>query len=236
MSESGHRQNTFYKNESWFILIFHTPETISPIGLAFFTLVKGDFYLWMEAGRLKQIEEIYHAALEIKSGERESFFKKTCGADENLRREVESLLSYENSSDNFLDAPPESLAAEMFAEREKQTSRINQQIEHYKIKKLLGKGGMGEVYLAEDTKLDRLVALKILPQEFSQNAERMRRRFVREAKAASGLNHPHIAHIYEIGEAEDVNFIAMEFIEGVSLREKIHGERVGLRTLLKYLA
>ncbi len=171
----------------------------------------------MDAERLKQVEEIYHAVLEIAPDKRASFFKENCRADADLRREVESLLSFENTFDSFLDAPPESLAAEMFAEQEKQTSRINQQIGHYKIKKLLGKGGMGEVYLAEDTKLDRLVALKILPKEFSQNAERMRRRFVREAKAASGLNHPHIAHIYEIGEAEDVNFIAMEFVEGVSL-------------------
>jgi len=190
----------------------------------------------MDAERLKQIEEIYHAVLEIAPDKRESFFKDYSGADGDLRREVESLLSFENTFDSFLDQPPESLAAEMFAEQEKQTSRINQQIGHYKIKKLLGKGGMGEVYLAEDTKLDRLVALKILPEEFSQNAERMRRRFVREAKAASGLNHPHIAHIYEIGEADGVNFIAMEFVEGVSLREKLHVERVGLKTLLKYLA
>ncbi len=188
----------------------------------------------MNAKRLKQIEEIYHAALEIPFAGREAFFNQFCDADEDLRREVESLLSFEESTDDFLDASPESLAAAMFVERENRASLINRKIGHYKVKRLLGKGGMGEVYLAEDNKLDRLVALKILPQEFSQ--ERMRHRFVREAKAASGLNHPHIAHVYEIGEADGVNFIAMEFVEGVSLREKIHVERVGLRTLLKYLA
>ena len=122
----------------------------------------------------------------------------------------------------------------MFAEYQEQPSLIGRKIGHYKVKQLLGKGGMGEVYLAEDTKLDRLVALKILPEEFSCSAER-RRRFAREAKAASGLNHPYIAHIYEIGEIEDVNFIAMEFVEGVSLREKIHIERESLSSLLKYL-
>ncbi|MCA1628186.1 MAG: serine/threonine protein kinase, partial [Acidobacteria bacterium] len=189
----------------------------------------------MDAARLKQIEAIYHAALDIPTAGREAFCKDVCGADENLRREVESLLSFENAFDSFIDTPPDSLAAEMFAEQENRTSLVDEEISHYKIKKLLGKGGMGEVYLAEDTKLDRRVALKILPREFSQNAVRMRR-FVREAKSASGLNHPNIAHIYEIGEAENVNFIAMEFVEGISLREKIHGERVDLRTLLKYLA
>ena len=105
----------------------------------------------------------------------------------------------------------------------------------YEIQHLLGAGGMGEVYLAEDTHLERKVALKILPAEVGQNAERMQR-FVREAKAASALNHPNIAHVYEIGESEGTNFIAMEFIEGESLRAKIHRERVDLRRLLKYLA
>ena len=105
----------------------------------------------------------------------------------------------------------------------------------YEILSPLGAGGMGEVYLAKDTRLERKVALKILPGTLAQDSERMQR-FVREAKAASALNHPNIAHIYEIGESGGANFIAMEFIEGVSLREKIHRERVDSRRLLKYLA
>src|SRR6476619_5625110 len=92
---------------------------------------------------------------------------------------------------------------------------------HYRIVSKLGAGGMGEVYLAQDTKLDRKVALKILSADVASNQDRMSR-FVREAKSAAALNHPNIAHIYEIGEAEGTHFIAMEFVEGVTLREKIH--------------
>jgi serine/threonine protein kinase/tetratricopeptide (TPR) repeat protein len=118
-------------------------------------------------------------------------------------------------------------------------------VSHYHIISKLGSGGMGEVYLAQDTKLDRKVALKILPSALAANQGRMRR-FVQEAKCAAALNHPNIAHIYEIGEAENqgssqtveaksVHFIAMEFIDGHTLREEIHHERTPLSKLLKYL-
>lgn len=104
----------------------------------------------------------------------------------------------------------------------------------YEVRSLLGAGGMGEVYLAQDKQLDRSVALKILPPDIVSNPDRMRR-FVQEAKAAATLNHPHIAHIYEIGLAEDINFIAMEFIEGQTLRDLIRLDQIGLGKALKYL-
>jgi serine/threonine protein kinase len=111
--------------------------------------------------------------------------------------------------------------------------KAKEQLGRYRIHSSLGAGGMGEVYLAEDLHLERKVALKILPADVAQNAERMQR-FIREAKTASGLNHPNIAHIYEIGEEGGVNFIAMEFIEGKTLQAKIQSERIELRQLLKY--
>jgi serine/threonine protein kinase/tetratricopeptide (TPR) repeat protein len=108
------------------------------------------------------------------------------------------------------------------------------QLGRYEIRSKIGAGGMGEVYLAQDTKLDRKVALKILPAELASNRDRMER-FVREAKAAAALSHPNIAQIFEIGEDNGVHYIAMEFIDGVTLREKIHRERTELRKLLRYL-
>ena len=105
---------------------------------------------------------------------------------------------------------------------------IDRTLKHYRIIAPLGAGGMGEVYLAQDTKLDRKVALKVLPAGVATNPDRMER-FIREAKAAAALNHPNIAHIYEIGDSEGTPFIAMEYVDGVTLREKIHHSREPLR-------
>jgi eukaryotic-like serine/threonine-protein kinase len=104
----------------------------------------------------------------------------------------------------------------------------------YEIRSQLGAGGMGEVYLARDAKLDRNVALKFLPAEVAANQDRMRR-FTQEAKAAAALNHPNIAHVYEIDEVEGQHFIAMEYIDGHTLRELIHDRSTDLAKLLRYL-
>src|SRR5580765_140107 len=104
----------------------------------------------------------------------------------------------------------------------------------YEIRAKIGAGGMGEVYLAEDLELRRKVALKILPAELAANQDRMRR-FKQEAQAAAALNHPNIAHIYEIGESDGTNVIAMEFVDGVTLSQKIHQEQSDLRKLLRCL-
>jgi eukaryotic-like serine/threonine-protein kinase len=188
----------------------------------------------MEAERLKQIEEIYHAALEIAPAERFSFLIKVCGEDEDLRGEVESLLAVQISSDNLFDASPESLAAEMFFEQRKEPAAnlTGKEISHYKIERLLGQGGMGAVYLASDTKLDRPVALKILPPEFAGVKERMSR-FVREAKSASALNHPNIITIYEINEAGGTHFIAEEFIDGKTLNQHVKRNSLDFESVLK---
>src|SRR5712692_8633900 len=113
-------------------------------------------------------------------------------------------------------------------------SAVGTHLGRYEIRSQLGAGGMGEVYLADDTRLHRKVALKVLPAELTQHKDRLRR-FEQEAQAAAALNHPNIAHVYEIGESEGVNFIAMEFVDGQTLRDKIHLERTELSKLLRYL-
>ena len=185
----------------------------------------------MDSEKLKQIEEIYHAALKLPPEERGSFFTESCGTDDDLRREVESLLSFENTFDSFIDASPDLLVAQIISEQET-SDLIGAQLNQYSIQKLLGKGGMGAVYLALDERLDRLAALKILPSYFVDNAER-RRRFTSEARAASALNHPNIITIYEIGEAGGAHFIATEYIEGETLHARLKNRPVNLQTVLE---
>ncbi len=185
----------------------------------------------MKAERLQQIEKIYHAALEILPGKRESFFNEFCGGDEELRREIESLLSFEKSSEIFFDTPPESFVAEMFSKENNHSNFIGKAVNQYKILALIGEGGMGEVYLAQDTRLDRRVALKILPPDFIDNKGRMER-YVREAKTASALNHPNIITIYEIGALQDTHYIATELIEGETLTKHFKTAPLNLKNAL----
>lgn len=189
----------------------------------------------MTPEKLKRVEEIYHVALELKPVERERFFKEQCGEDEELLREVESLLSFEKTSESFLAVPPEALAAEIFETRSNKENLIGKQIAQYKILSFIGEGGMGAVYLAQDMKLLRQVALKILPVEKISDLNRVER-FIHEARAASTLNHPHILTIYDIGQSDDLHFIAMEFVAGETLHDLIYRQKSSLASLIKYLA
>jgi serine/threonine protein kinase len=188
----------------------------------------------MTPERWEQVGQIYQAAVELRPDERAAFLREACGGDKSLCREVESLLAAEEEAGDFLAAGAIDDAAKALAE-EQSFSPVGKRLGHYQVQALLGAGGMSEVYLAQDTKLDRAVALKILPAEFAADKDRMRR-FEQEARSAAALNHAHIAHIYEIGEAQGKHFISMEYIEGETLREKIHREKTPLPKLLKYLA
>jgi serine/threonine protein kinase/Tol biopolymer transport system component len=186
----------------------------------------------MNAEKLKRTEEIYHAAMEILPARRQSFLNETCAGDEDLRREVESLLAVNRTANNLFDTPPESLAAEMFSNKEPPVNLAGKEISHYKIVRLLGAGGMGEVYLAEDAKLRRKVALKLLPPQFSADPER-KKRFEKEARTVSALNHPNIITIYEIEETENVSFMATEFIDGHTLRHRIAEQPFSWQEIVK---
>ena len=173
----------------------------------------------MKPERWRQIESLYYTALERDAIEREAFLAEACAGDEELRREVESLLAVHEQSESFLAIPALEVAAQALAEDQGQTMS-GRMINHYRVLSLLGAGGMGEVYLAEDTRLGRKVALKLLPPKYTQDRDRAHR-FQQEARAASALNHPNILTIYEIGEFEGGHFIATEFIEGETLRALI---------------
>ena len=187
----------------------------------------------MTPERWEQVGQLYEAAVELPRGERMAFLRKACGEDDSLCREVESLLAVERDSVDFLARGAIDDAAKALA-KDKSSSPVGKPLGHYQVRSLLGVGGMGEVYLAQDTKLDRTVALKILPAEFAGDKDRMRR-FEQEARSAAALNHPHIAHVYEIGEAEGKHFISIEYIEGETLRDKIHRKKTPLPKLLEYL-
>ncbi len=172
----------------------------------------------MTPERYQQIEQLYQEALgRSAGGERAAFLETACAGDEALRREVESLLAAYGKARSFLEMPPDAVAAEMVQQARSMAGRVLRQ---YQVRSLLGRGGMGEIYLVQDLLLARPVALKLLPAHFTRDADRMRR-FVREAKAAAALSHPNVAHIYEIGEAEGISFIAMEYVQGQTLDARI---------------
>ncbi|MDX2031511.1 MAG: protein kinase [Blastocatellia bacterium] len=185
----------------------------------------------MTPERYKEVGRLYRAAMEVAPAQRAAFLAAACGEDDALRQEIESLLGYAERPDNLLDHPALDAAARTFA-KESAESLVGQRLGQYQILSLLGKGGMGEVYRARDTRLDRTVALKLLPAELAVDRDRMRR-FVREAKAASALNHPHVATIYEIGEADGHRFIAMEYVEGRTLAEEIDGRPLDAPRLIE---
>jgi serine/threonine protein kinase len=184
----------------------------------------------MTPERYQQIGEIYHSALELGPKQRVAFLAQACAGDEELLREVESLIASNEQAGEFIHARALEVAAELLA-----TDHVDllpgKSLGPYTILELLGSGGMGDVYLAQDSRLGRRVALKLLPDHFVTSEERLRR-FRQEARAASALNHPNIITIHEIGETGTTHYIVTEFIEGETLRALLTHNRIELlRTL-----
>src|ERR1035438_3633366 len=185
----------------------------------------------MSSGRWERTKEILEQALRLAAQERQAYLGAACGADADLRRELESLIaSYEEAGSSFLGAdasevlqltPPHALSGTKLGP--------------YELIELLGAGGMGEVYRARDARLDRIVAIKILPAAFSADPERLHR-FEREARSASALNHPNIITIYELGQDRSCHYIAMELVEGKTLRELIGSGLLPMRKAIEIAA
>ena len=183
----------------------------------------------MTPERWQQVKEIFNSAMNYRREERSSFIWQACSGDEALRSEVESLIASHERSGSFIDEPALQAAAAIFAsEAELQPGRT---IGSYEILSFISRGGMGEVYLAEDKRLGRKVALKRLPSTFIKDNDRLRR-FEQEARAASALNHPNIITIFEISEAGAAHVIATEFVEGETLRARLHRSGLSLSETL----
>ena len=167
----------------------------------------------------RRVEDVCHAALELPSGERAAFVTSACGDDLTLREEVEALLAHAQTADGFLAAPMPALAAQVLCDTSS-ASMVGRQIASYMMGPRIGVGGMGEVYRARDTKLEREVAIKILPRAFTNDPERVRR-FEREARMLAALNHPHVAAIYGVESIDGNLALILELVEGPTMADRL---------------
>ena len=170
----------------------------------------------MTPDRWRQIEKVYHSALEREEDERAAFLQDACAGDELLRQEVESLLAEGSDAEGFPEMPLWKAAAELLGEAD----LVGQRVGPYEVLSVLGQGGMGKVYLALDTILDRKVALKFLSSGFRKDPSACRR-FLREAQSAAAIDHPYVCKIYAVLEEQGKPCIAMEFLKGETLKERL---------------
>jgi serine/threonine protein kinase/WD40 repeat protein len=187
----------------------------------------------MTTERWRQVEDIFHSALDRAPRDRAAFLDAACADDGALRLQVEDLLESFDEAGDFIEKPI--LDDRLFSSAKTPAhseSLIGDKIGNYEILALIGVGGMGEVYLARDLRLDRHIALKLLPAQFTEFPAQVER-FEREARAVSALNHPNIITIHEIGQDRDRHFIATEFVRGSTLREIIAEGKLKLRESLE---
>src|SRR6266699_7142973 len=185
----------------------------------------------MKSERWEKVIDLFKSALERAPEERAAFLDETCHDDEGMRREVESLLTSHERAENFIEVPAFEVAPEL-ATNDSADALVGKLLGHYCIESLIGVGGMGEVYLARDERLGRKVALKLLPESLTMDETQLSR-FKNEARSASALNHPNILTVYEIGAEGNRLFIAVEFIEGITLRASLARGRINPNAALE---
>ena len=190
----------------------------------------------MNNERWKLFESIYHEALERDPSSRAAFLDEACAGDSELRRELTALLAYDDKAAKFMEGSALEVAARSLTDDQppEETTKPSQ-IGVYQVLNSLGSGGMGEVYLAIDPRLRRKVAIKLLPKALSDDQERLAR-FEQEARALSALNHPNIITIHEIGQTNDVHYLATEYVEGETLRHWIAGKTMGFSEVIEVAA
>jgi eukaryotic-like serine/threonine-protein kinase len=185
----------------------------------------------MNSDRWEQINRLWDAALEVPEEERPAFLERNCQGDAELRREVESLLFYELPAQPFIELPAIEVAPEK--PLDEPPSLVGQKLGPYHIQSVLGAGGMGEVYRARDARLNRMVAIKVLPKHFSQRSD-LKQRFEREAQAVASLNHPHICALYDVGKQAETNYLVMEYLEGETLSQRLKRGALPTGDVLRY--
>ncbi|MGA8029559.1 MAG: protein kinase [Bryobacteraceae bacterium] len=184
----------------------------------------------ISSDRWRQIEDVFDAASQCEPASRAAFLEQACGTDAELRREVESLLANLDDGDPILESVQN--AAEAYVQEQSAYEEITEPLseglclDHYRIIEMLGRGGMGEVYLAEDTRLKRKVALKMLPSHLTRNLPALAR-LEQEARIVSGLNHANLLTVFEFCNVEGRHFLVTEFIEGETVRQMLSRGPVG---------
>jgi serine/threonine protein kinase len=185
----------------------------------------------MTPDRWEQINKLYYAALEVAEQERGLFLEAACAADAELRSEVQSLLNMHEQVDGFLGKPAmEEMAKEM---KDDSPSLVGRRLGPYQVLSALGAGGMGEVYKARDTRLNRTVAIKVLPKHLSERPD-LRQRMEREARAIGSLSHPHICPLFDIGTQDGMDFLVMEYLEGETLSQRLKRGPLPTEEVLRY--
>ena len=186
----------------------------------------------MSSDRLQHIQTIYNDAAPLAAEERTTFLDRACGSDTELRREVESLLAFQQQAETWLDKTAAEVAARSLA-KEGVGAMLDRRLGRYQLLSLVGQGGMGDVYCAVDSRLNRLVAVKTLPSYMATDAHRVKR-FEDEARAIAALTHPHICMLHDAGYDDGLHYLVFEYLVGESLSDRLSKEPDSLTQTLEY--